>query len=261
MTSQDFTSTGTSQAGLGQPADALQDASFRELTEEEIASLFQDIEHSGYGVLTKYVAAEDMELLRSFVRNAVATAGNNYTAMGGYAPVASTALGRLADSAALKHICMRIYELATSKPAPDQAYYQVLRCLTGDTDRKHSMVFHYDTYLLTVLLPIEVPAGKDNGELLVLPNTRPIRRWYVSNVIDKAMLDNAIAQRVLRRRAKLHPERFVRIAMTPGDLYFFWGYRSVHTNAPCDPDKIRATALFHYADPHRESRLKNLLGR
>jgi hypothetical protein len=123
------------------------------------------------------------------------------------------------------------------------------------------MVFHFDSYVLTLLLPIEVPAGKDNGELILLPNVRPIRRWYTSNLIDKVLLDNALAQWFLRRMARLHPQRFVRITLTPGDLYFFWGYRSIHTNAPCDIDKIRATALLHYADPHRESRLKNWLGR
>jgi hypothetical protein len=35
----------------------------------------------------------------------------------------------------------------------------------------------------------------------------------------------------------------------------------VHTNMPCDPDKVRATALFHFGDPHSDSRLKRLLRR
>ena len=43
----------------------------------------------------------------------------------------------------------------------------------------------------------------------------------------------------------------MRIKMVPGNLYLFWGYRSVHTNEPCDPASIRATALFHYANPHQ----------
>lgn len=44
--------------------------------------------------------------------------------------------------------------------------------------------------------------------------------------------------------------------MVPGKLYLFWGYRSIHTNEPCDPDAIGATALFHFADPHSNSTLK-----
>src|SRR5215475_3647423 len=260
MTFQGFASHEAPRSGLGRTADQSEPAACRELTEAEISSLVEEIERTGYAVLAQYITTEDLNHLQHFVRDAVAAAGNGYTMLDGYAPVAHTALGRIADSPTLKHICMRAYEQATSRPAPDATYYQILRCLTGETSRKHSMVFHFDSYVLTVLLPIEVPAGKNNGELIVLPNSRPIRRWYTSNLIDKILLDNALTQWFLRRMASRYPHRFVRITLKPGDLYFFWGYRSIHTNAPCDIDKIRATALLHYGDPHRESRLKNWLG-
>jgi hypothetical protein len=261
MILQGVAAPNASQTGSGLPADASQSAALRELTEAEIIAIVQDIERSGYGVVAQYITADDLGLLRRFVRDAVAAAGDSYASLNGYAPVANTLLGKMADSGALKHICRRAYELATSTPAPDQTYYQVLRCLTGDAGRRHSMVFHFDSYVLTMLLPIEVPAGKENGELILIPNVRRIRRWYVTNLIDKVLLDNKLSQWVLRGLAKRHPARFVRIAMTPGDLYFFWGYRSIHTNAPCDADKIRATALFHYADPHQDSSLKKILRR
>jgi hypothetical protein len=261
MILQGYASPNPSQIGLAPPADASQSAALRDLTEAEISSLLQDIERSGYGVVAQYITTHDLELLRLFARDAVAAAGGRYTALNGYAPVANTALGKMAVSPALRHICRRAYELATSTSAPDQTYHQVLRCLTGDAGRKHSMVFHFDSYVLTALLPIEVPTGKENGELILLPNFRPIRRWYVTNLIDKVLLDNRLTQWLLRGLARLRPERFVRIAMTPGDLYFFWGYRSIHTNAPCDADRIRATALFHYADPHQGSSLKKILRR
>jgi hypothetical protein len=261
MSFEDFASSETSRAELGRTDNRPRATACRELTEDEITSLVEDIERSGYAVLAQYITSEDLNHLRDFVREAVAAAGNGYTTLNGYAPVANTALGRIAESPALKHVCMRAYELLTSRPAPYPTYYQILRCLTGETYGKHSMVFHFDSYILTFLLPIEVPAGKQNGELILLPNFRPIRRFYASNLIDKVLLDNALTQRVLRWMANRYPRLFVRIKLTPGDLYFFWGYRSIHTNAPCDVDKIRATALFHYADPHRESRLKKLLSR
>lgn len=202
-----------------------------------------------------------MDAVRQFVRDTVTAAGNRYTMLSGPAPVAETVLGKMASSPALRRACMRIYEIATSKPAPDQPYYQILRCLIGNSGRKHSMIFHFDSYVLTLLLPIEVPAGKNSGELIVLPNVRGVRRWYASNLVDKILLDNPVTQWVLRGMAKSQPDRFVRIPMVPGNLYFFWGYRSIHTNAPCDADKIRATALFHYVDPHRDSKLRKLLRR
>jgi hypothetical protein len=243
------------------PIDLRQPSDCRELLDHEIYSLVQDIDRNGYAVLAGYISRADIDVLRQFVRDAVAAAGNSYTMLSGPAPVAGTVLAKMASSPALRRVCMRVYEVATSRPASDQPYYQILRCLTGSSGREHSMLFHFDSYVLTLLLPIEVPAGKDNGELIVLPKVRGIRRWYASNLIDKILLENPITQWVLRGMAKSHPERFVRIPMVPGNLYFFWGYRSIHTNAPCDVDKIRATALFHYVDPHSDSKFKKLLRR
>jgi hypothetical protein len=70
------------------------------------------------------------------------------------------------------------------------------------------------------------------------------------------LVDNRAAQLVLRLVARRHKLNTVAIRLQPGTLYFFWGYRSIHTNEPCDADKLRATALFHYGDPHRDSRAR-----
>lgn len=67
--------------------------------------------------------------------------------------------GKMASSPALRRICMRAYEMATSRPASDQPYYQVVRCLTGSSGREHSRVFHFDSYILTCfpLWPLRPP--------------------------------------------------------------------------------------------------------
>ena len=232
-----------------------------EFSEEEIRALVATIEQSGYAVIPRFIGATDLVELRKFVREAVSRAGGKYVVLKGYEPVADTALGAMARSPSLKRLCVRAYEQLTSRAGPDSDYYQILRCLTGDVGVRNSMIFHFDTYVLTLLLPIEVPAGQNSGELLVLPNVRKIRRWYMGNLLDKILLDNALSQWMLRAMARRRPQGFVRIALEPGHLYLFWGYRSIHTNAPCDVDKIRATALLHYADPHSDSALKKFLGR
>jgi hypothetical protein len=243
----------------GLVGDNQQVGPYRELADEEVASLVRDIDRSGYAVLRQYVPPQDIDQLRRFVRDKVAAAGDSYVALTGDNPVADTALGTMAHSLGLKRVFRRAYELAASAPAKDDGYHQVLRCLTGDVGQKHSLMFHFDSYVLTALLPIEVPAGRTTGELILLRNVRPIRKTYLANLADKVMLDNPLTQRVLRNMAARRADRFVRLPMVPGDLYFFWGYRSVHTNMPCDPDKVRATALFHFGDPHSDSRLKRLL--
>src|SRR3569833_3274454 len=174
-------------------------APWREFTEEEIEGLVGDIERSGYAVIPGYITNEELVSLQRFVSAAVNNVGNNYVALNGYTPVADTVLGKLAVSSTIKHLCMRSYELLTSQKPPDLNYYQVLRCLTGDGGRKHSKNKHNETKEQTKHKPDEEPRGKDNGELIVLPNVRPIRQWYVTNLIDKLLLDNPQTQSLLRR--------------------------------------------------------------
>jgi hypothetical protein len=81
-------------------------------------------------------------------------------------------------------------------------------------------------------------------------NARKVRSSYFWNVADKIVLLNPVAQWVLHKAAKSRLLKPTRIPMVPGNAYFFWGYRSIHTNEPTDADKVRATALFHYGNPH-----------
>jgi hypothetical protein len=144
----------------------------------------------------------------------------------------------------------KVYECGTGRKAPKQEFYQVLRCLSGNSARRHSYLFHYDSYVVTVLIPIEIPTAGMSGDLLMLPNTRKVRNTYAANVIDKIILDNPLSQALLKYLTRKNVIRLTRIKMVPGNAYFFWGYRSVHTNEPCDAERIRATALFHFANPH-----------
>ena len=126
---------------------------------------------------------------------------------------------------------------------------------------EHSLRFHYDSYVLTALIPIEIPTIGPKGDLLIIPNARKIRDSYAANLVDKILIDNSLSQRWLKRKARRGGSEIVRLSLVPGNLYFFWGYRSIHTNEACSPDKVRATALFHYADPHEESRIKKRMNR
>jgi len=62
-----------------------------------------------------------------------------------------------------------VYEAGTGKPGPDVEFYQVLRCLTGASASQHSYLFHYDSYVLTVLIPIEVPTSGMAGDFMLFP--------------------------------------------------------------------------------------------
>jgi hypothetical protein len=232
---------------------------FPDLSDESVSELVSSIDRVGYGVISDYLEQRELDQLRTFADDSVRAAGNQYVCFTGCADLVGTPLERMAKSPVFRRLCTRVYEHATGNQAPNQPYHQILRCLTGSLGQQHSLRFHYDSYVLTVLLPICVPEGRRSGELVMAPNVRPVRTWYAQNLIDKLLIDNPLAQLLLKRLTEARSSRLVRINMKPGNLYLFWGYRSIHTNEPCDPDKIRATALFHYVDPHTGSRVKRTL--
>jgi hypothetical protein len=215
--------------------------------------LVGEIERNGFGILPDFVNPEQLQAMQAFVNEAVRKSDGAYAGFTGPDEVAGSGLDTLARSETFRELVECIYERGTGRPAPKQDYYQILRCLTGRSAAPHSYIFHYDSYVLTVLVPVAIPTEGQRGDLIMLPNFRRLRSTYLANIIDKLLLDNPATQKLLRwlhRRKKL---KITRLALQPGSAYFFWGYRSIHTNEPCDMGHIRATALFHYANPHAES--------
>ncbi len=213
----------------------------------------------GYGVAENCISPEALASLRQHAHSSVSKTGGEYIAFSGPDAMRGTFLQDLASSANFQTLCRELYRNGMKKAAPAVSFYQLVRCLAGKTGEQNAYFFHYDSYVLTVLVPILIPTEGQPGDLIMFPNTRPVRKTYLANLIDKLFLDNPLTQKRLRKgviSGRLQPER---IKMQPGNAYFFWGCRSIHTNEPCDLDKIRATALFHYADPHADSWLRKAL--
>jgi hypothetical protein len=136
---------------------------------------------------------------------------------------------------------------------------QTLRCLTGNGGRRESLIFHYDSFVLTTIMPVCMPESGERGDLLMLPNRRRLRHSYLRNLVDKVLVDNKWVQTYLKNRFAMDDKAFTRIAMQPGHMYLFWGYRSLHTNLPVAEDALRATAVFHYHNVHGSSSLASRL--
>jgi hypothetical protein len=214
----------------------------------------------GWGILSDYLAPADLKGLANFIERAVEGNGGQYIAFSGREPVAGTLLEELGRSPQLTKLLAGLYQAGLERPAPRQGLYQLLRCLKGQSGLRQSLRFHYDSYVVTALLPIIIPAEGAAGHLIMLPNTRPVRSNYLFNLLDKIILDNPLTQWFLRL-GYLNFLPFKLVEMVPGNLYLFWGYRSIHANRPCDPDQIRATALFHFGDPHTGNSLRKITGR
>lgn len=231
------------------------------ISDGDVKQLAQEIERSGIAVIPSYIDDITLTRLRKMVAGIVDRNRGEYAVLTGKTEIAETLLERIGEAPDFLHLMHRLYENGRGRAAPAQSLYQVLRCLSGTSGLPHAYFFHYDSYVVTALLPIIIPQEGLTGELLMKPNHRRVRNSYLINLIDKLLVDNKFAQKYFRRQTESSQSSFTKVRIVPGNLYLFWGYRSLHANAPCDPKMIRATALFHFGDPHADSWLRKLTGR
>jgi hypothetical protein len=173
--------------------------------------------------------------------------------------IAGTPLAELTDHPALQSLARRIYEGATGRAAPGQAMHSVLRCLSGKTSLKDCFRFHYDPYVVTMLLPILIPMQGRRGNLVIAPNLRTIRSGYLHNLMDKIIVESPVTEFVLSQLYQSGVLKLKQVELTPGDLYVFSGYRTLHTNESFETENICGTALFHFGNPHADSPLRDRL--
>lgn len=231
-----------------------------DVSDAVVDDLAAEMERNGFAVLRDYIQPSDLLALQAFVEKKVDAAGGEYVSLTGKPDFKGTLLDAIADAPPFLRLIHRLYGKARTKPATGQSLYQVLRCLKGQSGMPHSYFFHFDSYVVTVLLPIIIPTVAQAGDLIMIPNTRKIRSTYVRNILDKLVIDNKLTQRFLKRAYGKKQLGFVQVKLVPGNLYMFWGYRTLHANEPSDPAHIRATALYHFGDPHVGSSLRKFTG-
>ena len=229
------------------------------LSDDVLTKIVDGMNNCGFGIAIDCIDPGSLASLRSFIENKVADNGGEYIVFAGAERVRGTFLENLPSSPEFIRACKVIYEKGTGKAAPSVPFYQVLRCLSGKSGDKHAFIFHYDSYVVTALIPVIIPSEGKRGDLIMLPNARKIRETYFRNLIDKVLLDNKLSQVLLKYLTSAGRLQATKVRMSPGNVYFFWGCRSIHANETCDPEKIRATALFHYVDPHASSWLRGAL--
>ncbi|MFT9256928.1 MAG: hypothetical protein ABF535_02520 [Acetobacter sp.] len=244
-----------------EPGEQKPDPTFPDLSDTILARIVVEMHRNGFGVAYNCIDPARLLPLQEFVAGKIADAGGEYVALTGRGAVSGTMLEALSLSPEFKRACQAIYRMGTGDMGPDVSFYQVLRSLSGKTGEKHAYFFHYDSYVITALVPVLMPSAGKTGDLIMFPNLRGIRKSYVANLLDKVLLDNRVTQFALKWGVTSGRLRSTRVRMQPGNVYFFWGYRSVHANEPCDRDQIRATALFHYVNPHVNSRARRLISR
>ncbi len=220
-----------------------------------------EIDRIGFAVIEHYISPEQLELGRAFIEQQAASHDGEYFAVHGIEALGGSMVAGLALSPPFKETLAELYRLQTGRePAATEQIFPVIRCLQGRSGLKQSHFYHFDATAVTALLPLFIPTeGENCGDLIIFPNLRRVRFNALRNVIEKAVLHNTLSQKLVAfavRRGWLRP---IRLKLVPGNLYLFSGYRSLHANDQCDPAMLRATALFHFGNPHHDSLLARFL--
>ena len=143
-----------------------------------------------------------------------------------------------------------------NREVDDNESLSILRVVTGKNSDKQKLNFHYDAFALTALIPIMIPKGEieDCGHLIAFPNVRNVRSSFIINIFEKTILQNPIFRKILSLTIKKNISKYTYI-MKPGNIYLFWGYRTIHANHSVKPNKTRCTLLYHYGEVHKNSLL------
>ena len=225
------------------------------ISDDKVATIVEAIARDGYARIEGYFAEADVAEARSQAVEVIGRSNGEYASIGGSNGLSGQILSRHFSSNAAVSLCDSICRRQGYDLPSDVGHMQVLRCLIGESGSRHSYYFHFDSYVLTILTPIEIPLNGDTGDLLMFPNLRKDRNSYLLNAIEKFVYELRMVQRFIKFFA-VNMDRAVRLKMEPGNIYIFNGARSLHANARCDQDRLRATLLFHYGETHRHNWVK-----
>lgn len=226
----------------------------------DVDAIYAEMNRTGVGVLHNVIPQTFLDQVRDYIGDQLACRGQQYFTLGRADGIGQTPLRPLIHHADLHAAMHALYDRSMGAPPPDDQIVPVLRVLAGTVGVRFANRFHYDSYVVTALVPIIIPhaPGEPAGHLVMYPNLREARRRVLVNVVEKAVVQSSAARRVWRTAwaKRLFGARIV--PLTPGNVYFFWGMRSLHANEACLPSSVRATALLHFGDPHAGSPLKHL---
>ncbi|MEX3938565.1 hypothetical protein AB4Y44_03220 [Paraburkholderia sp. BR10937] len=222
-------------------------------------ALAQSMDDDGVGVLRDIVPAAILTKLRSGVAVLVEQQGARYFGFSGAQWVTGTCLAPLFEDSGLHALLRQLYVRKMGTLPPSERIYPVMRVLSGKQGVRHSNNFHYDSYAISILLPIQIPndPGELAGHLVMFPNLRNARRFAIVNIVEKAIMEKLLARIWRSPRVQKWLSAKV-VTLQPGNLYFIWGLRSLHANQACAPSSVRCTVLFHFGDPHESSVFKGL---
>jgi hypothetical protein len=222
-------------------------------------ALAQSMDESGIRVLHDIVPDSVLAKLRSMVAALIEQNGAKYFGYSGAEWITSSCLAPLFEDPGLHALLRQLYVRKMGALPPSDRILPVMRVLAGTQGVRHSNNFHYDSYVVSILLPVLIPDGgaEPAGNLAMFPNLRNARRSVIVNILEKILMEKMLNRIWRSPRVQKWLSAKV-VTLTPGNLYFIWGMRSLHANQACGPSSVRCTVLLFFGDPHEGSVLKGL---
>lgn len=218
---------------------------------EIAADVAARLDSDGFVCLQDAVDPDWVERARAHVRRHLAENGEKFFSIIRPADEDGSPFDELVHDPKIVGLLEGVAKIACPEATFDDEVYNVLRVIAGPKGSDGACQFHYDATVVTMLVPIFMPEGAPHasGELLTFANMRPYRGSVVTNLAEKALVQNKWAWERTEKQARANLDAHLQL-LHPGNLYLFWGYRTLHGNLPCAPNSLRTTLLLHHGDPH-----------
>jgi hypothetical protein len=224
----------------------------KRVTDDSIDTLCSEMNTIGFGTLHDVLSLAELETASSYIQHELEKHGRQHFIYAGHPWLNASPLAPFGNSPELRRILSGLYLRGMGRTAPSMDIEPALRVLSGELGLKASNLFHYDSYVITALLPLIIPNGvnEPRGDLVMYPNSRKVRTSSVINLVEKAFVQNSLTRKVLASSSVQRALGAQIVPLEPGNMYFFWGMRSLHANQACLPHSVRSTVLFHFVNPY-----------
>ncbi len=216
----------------------------------------QELDRRGLFRFEQVVDPGWLAAARDEVGSYLAEHGHHYYFLDGSNASADGAVSAMAHDVTMRGLLDGLVRRAnlTVGGGEDELIRATLNIYAGPVRENDPFCFHYDASIVTAIVPLIIPDNGpgNSGEFVIYPNKRPFRRTVAANILEKAATQNRLYRAHVARQYRRQPAGHT-VAVQPGDIYLFWGYRGFHGNLPCAPGSVRATLILHYGNPHEGS--------
>jgi len=225
-------------------------------TEHNTQKISNKLNSEGFVKFDNAISKRDLNFLKNEVKKLIEEKGERYFSV---INPHKKEFSKILSDLEFFSLARKISEKKLNRKIDQDDFLSVLRVITGNKTDQQSYLFHFDAYILTILVPINIPdSGNDDGHLILFPNYRKSVRLTLVNFIEKIFYQNLISRKLIKFLSKKNLEKYI-LKLKPGSIYFFWGYQSLHANMPINKNLLRSTLLLHFGTVHNKSILDKII--